>query len=757
MTNQVFSVTQFPIEQMVQEIDQGSIRLPDLQRPFVWERARVRDLFDSLYKGFPAGYFLFWRTNAPVDSHGIGSSNESGQSQSRMIVDGQQRLTSVYAVMKGAPVLDERNEEVKIKIAFNPITEEFAVSNASSEKNPEVIPSITDVFAPFADHYGMIQGFIDHLRTSREVSQEEASEIAKSIQRLINIKHYQFSALDLSPNLDISTVAEIFQRINSKGIPLNSADFILTLMSVYRPTERHKLEDFCRAAKAPDGRGVASPYNNFYAPSPDQLLRVAIGFGLKKAVLQHAYQILRGRDPSTQEVTDEYRETRFDELQAAQEIVLDLTNWHGYLQAIKKAGFRNGRMLVSGNNFLYCYVLFLIGKYEFQVEAKSLRNVIARWFFMTNLTGRYTGSTESALDADLRKLNQNREKDFVELLEGIIETQLTSDYWRVSLPSKLDTSSAYHPILFAYHAALCNLDATPLFSDMKISDLLEKDVVPSKAPIEKHHLFPKAYLKRQGILGVYHTNQIANFAFLEWKDNLLISDKAPSEYFPSLFDELSAAQRTIHSFWHALPDNWTELSYEDFLKRRRVMISEVIRAGFEKIEIGVTLVNEPEEWPSIESLLHEMETKRIEFKETARVSTKNEVPEKVINEGIIKTVAAFINSEGGTLGIGISDDGDVPGIQRDLDYKGHDIDSYQNWMIALLSNAIGHAPVANLINIRFESYDDVIACLVDVRPGKSPVFANTIKGNDLFYVRAGNTTHILAGDQCQLYIQERFS
>ena len=218
-----------------------------------------------------------------------------------------------------------------------------------------------------------------------------------------------------------------------------------------------------------------------------------------------------------------------------------------------------------------------------------------------------------------------------------------------------------------------------------------------------------------------------------------------------------AAQRTIHSFWHALPDNWTELSYEDFLKRRRVMISEVIRAGFEKIEIGITLVNEPEEWPSIESLLHEMETKRIEFKETARVSTKNEVPEKVINEGIIKTVAAFINSEGGTLGIGISDDGDVPGIQRDLDYKGHDIDSYQNWMIALLSNAIGHAPVANLVNIRFESYDDVIACLVDVRPGKSPVFANTIKGNDLFYVRAGNTTHILAGDQCQLYIQERFS
>ena len=88
------------------------------------------------------------------------------------------------------------------------------------------------------------------------------------------------------------------------------------------------------------------------------------------------------------------------------------------------------------------------------------------------------------------------------------------------MPSRLDTSSAYHPILFAYHAALCNLDATPLFSDMKISDLLEKDVVSNKSPIEKHHLFPKAFLKR-GIVGVYHTNQVANFAFLEWNDNCI--------------------------------------------------------------------------------------------------------------------------------------------------------------------------------------------------------------------------------------------
>ena len=757
MTNQVFSTTNIQIDLMVQEIQQGTIRLPDLQRPFVWERARVRDLFDSLYQGYPAGYFLFWRTNSSVDSHGIGSSAATTQGQNRMIVDGQQRLTSVFAVMTGTKVLNEKNQEVQIKLAFNPLTEEFSVANALSDKNPELISNITDIFKPYANHYELIQNYINGLRESRDVGSEQESQIHNVIQRLVQIKHYQFSVLELSSSLDISTVAEIFQRINSKGIPLNSADFILTLMSVYRPSERHKLEDFCRESKHPRTDGAASPYNNFFIPSPDEMLRVAIGFGLKKAVLQHAYQILRGRDPGTQEVTDAYREARFNELEVAQATVLDLTNWHSYLQCLKKAGFRNGRMLVSRNNFLYCYVLFLIGKYEFGVESKQLRNVIARWFFMTNLTGRYTGSTESALDSDLRKIGQMRGRDFVSLLEGIIETQLTSDYWRVSLPSRLDTSSAYHPILFAYHAALCNLDATPLFSDMKISDLLEKDVVSNKSPIERHHLFPKAFLKKAGIVGVYHTNQIANFAFLEWNDNLAISDSGPADYFPEYFNALSPVEKEQQTFWHALPVDWWNLDYDEFLKLRRIKISNVISAGFAKIDSGpVTNQSEVEDQPSVESLLRDMETKRIEFKETARVSIKNDIPEKVINEGVIKTVAAFMNSEGGTLGIGISDDGDVPGIQRDLDYKNQDLDGYQNWMITMLNNAVGSAFVAGLIDIRFEAHNDVVVCLVDVKESSKPVFASSSKGTDLFFVRSGNTTHVLAGEQLQVYIKERF-
>ena len=155
-TTQRFSSETPPIHHLIQEIDSGTLGLPDLQRPFVWQRSRIRDLFDSLYKGFPAGYFLFWNTQKQVDRHSIGNLTNSPENQ-KMIVDGQQRLTSLYAVMKGKPVINEAHEEQLIKIAFNPITEEFVVANAASDKNPEFISSISDPTRPFNSLYTPIK------------------------------------------------------------------------------------------------------------------------------------------------------------------------------------------------------------------------------------------------------------------------------------------------------------------------------------------------------------------------------------------------------------------------------------------------------------------------------------------------------------------------------------------------------------------------------------------------------------------------
>jgi Protein of unknown function DUF262 len=303
VTAQRFSHTQYPINALVEQIDSGELSLPDLQRPFVWQRSKVRDLFDSLYQGYPAGYFLFWSTPAAVDSHKLGTSPGSSKGL-KMIVDGQQRLTSLYAVMKGRAVLTEDNKLQRIRIAFNPLTEEFAVANAANENDPEWLTDISEIWNSTAGNWAFTNSFIEHLRSTRELEPNEPPLIGASFAKLENLKSFQFSALELSSDLDIDEVAEVFVRINSLGTPLNSADFILTLMSVHKKEARHQLEDFARRAKTPSTSG-ASPYNHFHAPAPDELLRVAVGLGLKRGVLQQAYQVLRGRDPKTKQISEE--------------------------------------------------------------------------------------------------------------------------------------------------------------------------------------------------------------------------------------------------------------------------------------------------------------------------------------------------------------------------------------------------------------------------------------------------------------------
>jgi hypothetical protein len=332
------------------------------------------------------------------------------------------------------------------------------------------------------------------------------------------------------------TPQAISVRINSAGVGLNSADFILTLMSVHRKEACHQLEDFARESKLPS-TSQASPYNHFHSPSPDQLLRVAVGLGMKRGVRQNAYQVLRGRDPVTKIVSEETREESFAKLLDAQEKVVNLTNWHEYMVAVKRAGYRSGDMMTSANNFLYCYLIFLLGRCEFNVGQSELREAIARWFFMASLTGRYTGSPETILEADLRRFSEaETADDFVEVIDHVIGTQLTSDFWEVTLPDQLESSAAWSPYLFGYYASLNLLEAKALFSNMKINELFDPGLKQTKSPVERHHLFPKAYLSTIGITGSTRTNQIANYAYVEWADNIAISDKKPGEYFTEYFD-----------------------------------------------------------------------------------------------------------------------------------------------------------------------------------------------------------------------------
>jgi hypothetical protein len=584
MADVLFKKVDYTLKKLIEDIHMGEIGLPDIQRPFVWPRSKVRDLFDSMYRGFPIGYLLFWENDYSGEHRTIGA-NEKQKVPQLLIVDGQQRLTSLYAVIKAIPVINQDFKSELIRIAFHPLKEEFEVTNSAIEKDPEWIADISVLWKPETNTFAFISDFLAQLKARRDLPPAEEQKIPDAIDRLVKLEDYPITAIEISRSVDEDRVAEIFVRINSKGTSLNQADFILTLMSVFWDEGRKQLEEFCRQAKTPPSSNKPSPYNHHLLPNPDQLLRVSVALGFRRARLEHVYSLLRGKDLQTKQFSDEQREKQFAILRESQAYALDLQNWHELFKVLRRAGYLSSQYISSQMAVLYTYALWLIGKRDFKVDPHRLREAVARWFFMAALTGRYTGSPESRMEQDLALLRDaHTADDYLRILNQQIEAVLTRDYWEVTLPNELETAAAQNTGQFAYYAALCVLEAPVLYSKMKVSDLLDPSTKAKKSAVERHHLFPSKYLQKIKISEKRLVNQVANYALVEWSDNIEIGDRPPCEYVPELEKRFSPDELQKMYRLHALPERWYEMEYQQFLKERQKRMADIIRQGFEKIK-----------------------------------------------------------------------------------------------------------------------------------------------------------------------------
>lgn len=582
MTDTLFKEVNYRLGGLINDIALGRIGLPDIQRPFVWPNAKVRDLFDSMYRGYPVGYFLFWQTGVEgVEVKVIGDTNKQ-KSPSLLIVDGQQRLTSLYAVMRKEAVMRENFQRECIRIAFRPQNGSFVVPDATTERDPEYILDISEVFGQSTSK--SIREYLKRLECARKVPDEEIDVIEQAIEKLASLNNFPFIALELSQQCTEEQVADVFVRINSEGKKLNQSDFILTLMSVFWDEGRTELEDFCRKARQPSASGKVSPFNQIFQPDPDHLLRVDVGVAFRRARLEHVYSILRGKDMTTGEISLGKRNTQFDLLRKAQTRVLDLTYWADFLNVIRSAGYRSAKTISSVNALVFAYQLYLIGRTEYNVDGFQLKNAIARWLFMSLLTGRFTASPESRMEMDLAQLRELKTADeFLQKLRLVETSTLTNDYWGQSLPLELATSAGRSPALFGYYAAQTLLGATALFSKSPVSDLLDPPAIGQKKALERHHIFPRQFLKKSGVDSVRDINQIANYALIEWDDNISISDAPPAVYWPQYADRFSPSDLSAMRTWHALPDDWWLMDYQEFLAARRPLIAKVIQQGYQKL------------------------------------------------------------------------------------------------------------------------------------------------------------------------------
>ena len=744
----IFTTSNVPISSLIEDIDMGKIGLPELQRPFVWPNVNVRDLFDSLYRGYPAGFLLFWKTGAEggLKSIGIGPKQSVPE---LAIVDGQQRLTSLYAVVKGMEVLRSNFKKERIQIAFNPLSGRFDVADAAIKKDRAFIPDISVLWTPDFKAGAFRKAFLSQLKEIREISDDEEAAIEDAIDHLRNLPNYNFVALTLASSVDEETIAEVFVRINGKGKALNQADFIMTLMSVFWEEGRVELENFSLQATVPS-EGQASPFNHFIKPSPDQMLRATVGLALKRARLANVYGALRGKDAATGVDNPDKREGQFALMREAQSAVLNLANWHHFLDALKLAGYRGQKMVSSEAAIIFSYVLYLIGIRDYGIDRTRMRQVIAEFYFMSAMTGRYTSSPETRFEADLAQVRDlGSGEAFIAKLREMCDTTLTNDYWEITLPSQLATSASRSPTLFAYQASLIMLDAPALFSPLKLAAMIDPAIKGSKASLEQHHLFPRAYLEGQGVTDLKQINQIANFAPVEWPENIKIGKQPPAEYVPALDAQMTAPERERVYGLHALPHLWWELPYDQFLVERRLRMAQVVRRAWEQLRGDAAI--EAVAPPSVAELIAGGETGAVEFKSTLRINLHTGQPDEKMHLSALKTIAGFLNAKGGTLLIGVADDGEVLGIGAD---GFPNEDKMGLHLVNLIKGRIGEVFLP-YVHPHFEDQEDERVLMVRCEPGPKAAFLKDGK-EQRFFVRGGNATAELDGAGVTDYINHRF-
>lgn len=598
MDTQKYSVNQHLIETLLAFAKSGEIAIPEIQRPFVWDSTKVRDLMDSLYHGYPVGYIIVWKN--PNVRLKDGSTSQG----KKVLIDGQQRVTALSAAILGESVIDKNYREVQIRIAFNPKHERFEVRNPAIEKSKEWIPDISPVLQ---GELGLLKLVRNYLQANPDTNEDDMERV---FTKLLSLTRRQIGLIELDADLDIETVTEIFIRINSKGVVLSQADFVMSKIATNESHGgndlRKAIDYFCHLAVAPeffpflrdnDKRFAKTDLfkrmawlkhenDDLYDPSYSDMLRVAFMCHFGRARLGELVALLSGRNFETREYEAAIEEESFDKLREGVMDFMSETNFKRFVMIIKSAGFVVSKLIRAQSPLNFAYTLYLKLKRD-KYSADEIEHYLRRWFVLSMLTGRYSSSPETRFDQDIREIDQRPFGEYLELIES---AELSSVFWDVGLVQGLTTSSVNHPAFGVFLAAQAKMaDRGFLSKEITVRDMLEHrgDV---------HHVYPSAYLKRQGLTRSRY-NQVANYAYMQSEINIAVSDAPPDEYLATVQKQCDNGTAKIGGITDCddLKRNFEEnavplsllkgspIEFEDFLEERRKLMAQKIRKYYESL------------------------------------------------------------------------------------------------------------------------------------------------------------------------------
>ena len=593
-----YSVTPHAIDYILVLANSGEIAIPEIQRPFVWDTTKVRNLLDSLYNGYPVGYLIAWK------NPDIKLKNGETSAGKRILIDGQQRVTALMAALLGTEVLTKNYNTRKIRIAFNPIEERFEVRTPIYAKDPAWIDDISTMFDLNTSIFSVVQQYADANPSA------DQHLVSLAVEKLMAIKSNHVGIIDLADDLDIETVTEIFIRVNSAGTELSQADFAMSKIAVNESfggqMMRKAIDYFCHLAVSPefftkieksDAEFAQSEYfdkikwlkdtnEDIYDPKYTDMLRVAFTSEFGRGRLQDLVALLSGRNFETKENEEVIAEESFAKLNRGIHSFINKTHFDRLTMILRSSGFIVRSLIRSQNAVNFAYVIFLKAR-SLGLSASDIERLVRRWFVMSILTQRYSGAPETTFDYDIRQIEG---QGLIQYIEMVIENELPPTFWDGMLPQVMETSASTSPYFIAYQAAQAKIGDLGFLS----KHITVKDLLLNKG--DKHHLFPRKYLMSKGLSkGKY--NQIANYVLAQSEINIAISAKPPEMYFSELVQQCKDGQPKYGGITaevdlrknletHCIPLEVLDgeiPEYEEFLALRRKLMAQKIKEWFEKL------------------------------------------------------------------------------------------------------------------------------------------------------------------------------
>lgn len=707
------------ISTILDKVDENQLFVPAFQREYVWKRDDAKQLIDSLIKEYPTGTMLTWETGSPPELKGHHKYDEK-QGAIRILLDGQQRVTTLYLLIRGkippyytAPEImnDTRGLYVNVE------TLELSYYMRVRMQNNPLWQDISDIFLRRKRAKDIVRE-IEAL--GGVIERERDDRIDDNMRKIENILDRDFPEQTIPVRATVREAIDIFYIVNAGGVALTDAELALAQISGYWPQAR---DIFKKKIKKLAEQGFAFKLDFIiYA-----LLACTyhLGSDMKKLHGKENNEVVR-------EVWDSLENHVLD-------YVVNLLRTHAYVDHTDE---------INSIYALIPIIAFCNDKKGKHLTDEEIRKMV-KWFYYSQIRARYVSQLPQKLDFDLRIIAESSQP-FDELLNVIAEERRLK-----IIPEEFEGRWTSHPLFGLMRWYLKSNDAICLTTGVGL-----RMNMGEKYRLENDHIFPYSKLKEEGYgmgnrLKYALAQEMTNRAILTQIANRTKSATSASDYLTE------ASERFSHALaLQCIPEDkelWQIDRYEDFLRERRGMLAYALNEYLE----GITVTDQVAAPAQVEDLIAEGENDGLELKASLRWDYRRGEVNKKLENVIIRAIAAFSNANGGTLLIGVDDFGDVLGLDNDLASLNADRDKFELHLRNLLNQNLGIAFVTNKLTICFPVAKGLEICQIDISPATEPVIVKFKDDNrqykEKFFVRSGNSAQELSLSEMRSYVKERFS